>query len=765
MKSAAAPWKRRDARLVILQVLMMALIGTLLFRLAWMQIGESGQYRNAASSNSVREVVVPAQRGLILDQVGRPLVGNRSSLTVTVDRAELARHKDGGRAILTSLATQLGTTYEALLDRMKPCGTPGAPKQPLCWNGPPQQPAVVAEDVPQAVGLQLMERTGEVRAVRTELTPTRSFPRPYGANFAHVAGYLGPITREELAKVDPDRIGAVPPPVGRSGLEQQYNAALDGQPGSQRVAVSRSGQVTERLADTPAAPGENVVTSIDAHLQAVVEKQLSAAVGRARLAGLPGDSGAIVVMDVTNGRVLAMASNPTYDPNVWVGGIEEADYQKLTDPKRATPLLNRATQGVYAPASTFKVISAAAALSGGYSTNSNYECPSAYTVGGQVFRNYESRAYGSISLARALAVSCDTVFYRLANQMWQKDGGLSPNDRSSEAMLAAARNFGLGKVTGIDIPGEYSGRVVGRAEKKARYFEQKDAYCKRAVTGYPEVKPTSRSRLLQLYAKDFCAEGNRFRAGDALNFAIGQGDTGVTPLQMAMVYAAIANGGTLWKPAIARAILSKDGTVHQEINPQENGRLSASAATLDYIRRALAQTTTTGTAAGAFAGFPRSIGVAAKTGTAEVVGKASTSWFASFAPVAQPRYAVLCTVSQGGTGAGTCGPSVRAIYEALFGVSGSAVDRDKSVLKDGAPASAIPAVTSDGMGKDLAGLPSEPRAASPAPSPTRPRPGESGRPGESSAHVQLPKPTPSRPVNEAPVGIVPSAASRSSWST
>lgn len=696
--------RRRDARIIVLQVLVMALVGTLFLRVAWMQLGDSDSYRTAATSNSVREIVVPAQRGLILDQRGRPMVANRSGLSVTVDRAELGRQADGGRAVLTALASKLGTTYEALVDRMKPCGTPGAPKQPLCWNGPRERPVIVAEDVPQEVGLQLMESEGAFRAVRTELTPTRSYPKPYGINLAHLAGYLGPMTKEEVEQLEEDDQRALAnSSVGRAGLEQQYNSVLAGRPGVQQVSVSRSGKVTQTLVDEPAQSGDNLLTSLDAKLQAVVEVQLAAAIARGREQGKPSDSGTIIVSEADTGRVLAMASAPTYDPQVWVGGIRARDYAALTDPEKGNPLLNRATQGTYAPASTFKVVSTAAAAKGGYSLSASYPCPAVYDVGGQLFRNYESRAYGSIDLKRALSVSCDTVFYKMANEMWLKDGGLNPNSSAAELMFNAALDFGLGKRTGIDLPGESSGKVIGREQKEADYAERRDDYCRRAVEGYPEVKPADRAELLKSYAKDFCAEGDKYRAGDALNFAIGQGDTVTTPLQIHTMYAAIANGGDLWKPLIAKAAVSRDGQVKEEFEPVLNGRLSATESTLDFLRDALNDTTINGTASGVFRGFPLAeVPVAAKTGTGEVVGKVSTSWFASFAPTNRPKYVVTCMVSQGGTGSGTCGPSVRAIYEALFGVEGATVNPSKSVL-GGNRKRDVPDVTSDGIGRNPAG--------------------------------------------------------------
>ncbi|MBP7973430.1 MAG: hypothetical protein KAZ48_11575, partial [Candidatus Nanopelagicales bacterium] len=264
------PTLRRDARLIILQVLVVALLATLFMRLVWMQVGEGATYRNAASSNSVRTAVVTPQRGLILDQVGRPIVANRSSLTVTVDRTALAREKDGGQATLVALAKKLSVSYDDLVTRMKPCGTAGAAPQPLCWNGPAGQPVVVATDVPQTVGLQLMEERGDMPAVRTDLRPLRSYPKPYGVNAAHLAGYLGPISQAELDKLDPTSADTADTRVGRAGLEEQYNSVLAGQPGVQRVAVSRSGKVGQTLENRAAVPGDNVVTNIDAHLQAVV---------------------------------------------------------------------------------------------------------------------------------------------------------------------------------------------------------------------------------------------------------------------------------------------------------------------------------------------------------------------------------------------------------------------------------------------------------------------------------------------------------------
>lgn len=700
------PPRRRDRRVVVLQVLALALFGTLLTRLAFVQFVEGGEHRLAASSNSVRELVTNAPRGLILDQVGRPLVSNRSALVITVDRNELARQPSGGRKVLEDLGGLLGTTGAELAERMKPCGTPGAPRQPRCWNGPPTQPVVVADRVSEEVGLSIIEQRDRLPGVRAELSPVRAYPSPYGVNAAHLLGYLGPITREESEAVreaaGEDDI--VPSQVGRSGLEQQFDVDLRGVVGVKRVALNRHGEATKTILDRAAQPGSNVVTNVDARLQAVVQSQLQAAIDRARATGSPADSGAAVVLDATDGRVLALASEPTYDPKVWVGGISERDYARLTDPEGGTPLLNRVTQGLFAPASTFKVFSTIGAIESGFSSSASYPCPSAITVGGQRFTNYKEKPYGSITLEKALAVSCDTVFYRLALDMWQRDGGLDPGPRPAEAIAGAARDFGLGRRTGIDLPGENRGRVDSRESKQARYDEMKDDYCRRARDGYPEEKDRKRADLLKAYAADYCADGGRFRAGDALNAAIGQGETVVTPLQIATAYAAIANGGTLWQPQVVRAVTGRDGSVVREVAPKRVGKVSTSDSVLSFLRSSLARTAVDGTAMETFRGFPlRQIPVAAKTGTAEVVGKGNTSWFASFAPADDPKYVVVFMVSQGGTGSGTSGPSVRAVFEALFGVSGGSVNADRSVLVGGEPNRELPReVTDDGVGQPVA---------------------------------------------------------------
>ncbi len=233
------------------------------------------------------------------------------------------------------------------------------------------------------------------------------------------------------------------------------------------------------------------MTTIDARVQAIAEKQLAAAMARAqskpdfRGRVYPADSGSVVVLDVRTGAIVAMASAPTFDPKVWVGGIDDEVYKDLTSRASGIPLLARAYAGGGAPGSTFKVISTAAAAMDRYKLTDYYGCPSSLTVGDREFKNFESEAYGGISLKRALEVSCDTVFYKIAHEMWLRDGGISPKEDPKDPMQTMARAFGLGSPTGVDLPGESAGRIVDRDAKKAAWEATKDATCKRAKDRLP----------------------------------------------------------------------------------------------------------------------------------------------------------------------------------------------------------------------------------------------------------------------------------------
>ncbi|WP_210577577.1 penicillin-binding protein 2 [Streptomyces sp. GESEQ-4] len=680
---------RVQIRLVVIQILVLSLLGTLGGRLWYLQIREGDEYAKEASGNHVQQVVQPAVRGSILDARGVALADNETRLVVSASRTELLKMKDDGKAVLTKLAGVLGMKPKEVMDKVRLCDakTP----QP-CWNGSPYQPIPVTDEATPRQALQIRERTEDFPGITAEPQAVRRYTSPGAANAAQVLGYLSPVTDEEITKAqDTDSPYLRSDQVGRSGLERAYDKELRGKAGVTRYEVDNLGRVIGQAEADEAQPGDNLVTSIDARVQRVAEYELNEAMKKARDVfddntgeNYKADSGAVIVMEAKTGRLVAMASNPTYDPNAWVGGISAKDYTRLTGKSSNYPLLNRAIQGQAAPGSIFKVVSTAAAVEAGYPFDGNYECSSSYSVGGQVFKNFESQSYGPIDLGRALEVSCDTVFYRLAHSEWQKDGGINPKKgEPKDHFYKAAHQFGLGKETGIDLPNEVTGRVPDRQWKQSYWEANKDAWCKTGKKNGSYVEKISYEN---------CLEGNKMRAGDEINYSIGQGDTLVTPIQMATVYGAIANGGTLYDPTVGKAIISADGKTVSPIKPSAHGKLPVSGKTLAEMNDALAGVATRGTAAWRFGGWPQDkIPMHAKTGTAEVYGKQTTSWFATYTK----DYSVVMTISQGGTGSGASGPAVRNIYDALYGVSDDGQINPKNALLP-TPQKSLPKIKTDG---------------------------------------------------------------------
>ncbi len=687
-------------RLVIVQVLIASMVIALLGRLYYMQIASGPRYQAAALDNQSRDIVTPAARGMILDDKGVPLAMNRTGLVISLDHEALQKAKDGGKELLNRLAKILGTSYEALVARTTLCGAKSAVTIG-CWNGSPYQPIPLTNSANSDMALQIIEHAEKFPGVTAEPEGFRFYPAVGGANAAHVLGYIGPVSTSEMKSKSSRNIGLHQYDlIGKAGLEYQYDTDLRGESGIRQVVVDRTGAITRVVRSTPATPGNHLVTSIDARVQTVVEQQLAAAIARAR-AGPPGDrrgphsadGGAAIVMDVTNGRIIAMASYPTYDPNIWENGLSYKQAKTLFSEASSVPALSRAIQGQFAPASTFKVVSLAAAAAAGYNLDATYDCPVNLKIGDRVFTNFEGERFGRISMRTAIAVSCDTIWYQIAYDMWVRDGGLRPKKNPADYFFKAAKAYRIGERTGIDLPSEVTGRLADRQWKTKWYAANSHFFC----NYQKEAIPSQRTSMLIAIAKENCVDGMKVRAGDAVNFAIGQGDTTITPLQLAQIYAAVANGGTLWRPTIGRAILKPDGTLVREIKPQKLGRIPMNQKTLAFVRDALRAVVTQGTAVYPFSGFP--ISVSAKTGTGEVFGKNlngspkdTTSWLATYAPSEKPRYAVVMMISQGGTGSLTGGPSIRKIYESLFGVTGSTVNPALSLFPKGPP-TGLPGLT------------------------------------------------------------------------
>jgi penicillin-binding protein 2 len=683
--------QRSRLNLVVVQVLVLSLLLAMLGRLFYLQVSAGLKYQNAALNIQSRDIVTPAIRGAIVDDTGLPLAMDRPGMVITVDRSALGKMPDQGQAVLKRVATLLAIKYGDLYVRTRLCGELKIGKRTGCWNGTLYQPIPVTKEATQAQALKILENPDIYPGINATPVPIRSYPALAGENAAHVLGYTGSITVQDLANTTKKYyLNEI---VGKTGLEWQYDRYLQGAPGVKTVIVDRTENITRTATTTLPVAGNNLVTNINAKLQAATEKALAGAVLNARSQGNRADSGAAIVMDVHTGRILAMASYPTYDPNIWQKGLTTAQATALFSEADGVPALSRAISGTYAPASAFKVLSVVAASHAGYSLNANYACPYSIKFGNKVFHNDDTKVQGSMSLQTAIAVSCDTIWYQIGYDQWVKDGGLRAKKNPQDYFFKNAALFGVGKATGIDLPSESSGRLPDRAWKLAYYKSNKNFYCNYAS----RAKPADLTPFLIAIAKENCTDGYIVRAGDAINFAIGQGDTLMTPLQMTQVYAAVANGGTLYKPEVARAIVKSDGTVIQDIAPQKSGNIPASASTIDFLHGALRAVATSGTAASVFANYP--VPVSGKTGTGQVQGrntngtaKDPTSWFASYAPSNKPEYAVVMMVSQGGYGASTSAVGVKEIYNALFGVTGSKVDPTKAVFPTGKPPASLPTI-------------------------------------------------------------------------
>ena len=684
--------QRSRLSLLVVQILIVSLLLALLGRLFYLQIAAGPKYRDAALSIQSRDVVAPANRGLIVDSSGVPLALNKVGLAITIDRIEIDKQPDKGVAVMQRLAKLLKLNYNDVFTNTRLCGELPVGQRAGCWTGSRYQPIPITKEADPDIALQIVERPDQFPGVDAQPISIRSYPGLVDVNAAHVLGYVGPLTEDDLANSSKQYFRSES--IGKAGLEIQYDSYLRGVPGIRTLIVDRKEVITRESQNTKPVAGDHLVTSLDIRLQAAAEQALEDAVKRGRANGYTSDSGAAVVMDIRTGRILALASYPTYDPNAFEKGLTVQQASDLFSEKKSVPALNRALQGLFAPASTFKTVSVVAAAAAGYDLQASYNCPSEVQVGTRAFQNYDSKNQGRMNMKKAVAVSCDTIWYKIAFDEWLRDGGLRPKSSPNDYFFKAAEAFQITEKVGIDLPSESKSRLADRDYKKSWFEQNKDFYCNYKTRA---TKAQQTPFLIQLAAEN-CVDGDKVRAGDAVNFSIGQGDTVVTPLKLTQMYAAIGNGGTIWQTSIAKAIVKTDGTVIKAIDPKKLGTLTTAPSTLKFLQSALREVVVSGTGAGVFAGFP--IEVSGKTGTGQVFGrnpngtlKDDTSWFASFAPTKNPRFAVVMMVGQGGFGASTSGVGVRGIYEAIFGVKGNKVVPGAAIYPNGKPPTALPKIS------------------------------------------------------------------------
>jgi penicillin-binding protein 2 len=636
---------RVRARLSLLSFIVLGLFLALFSRLWYLQVLAGERYGDLAEGNRVRQIVLDAPRGRILDRAGRVLVRNRAAWAVTVNPSELGNQR---AAVLGRLARVLGVPRARIEERLRD------------YTGSPLRGVPVAEDVPVAQLFYLTEHRDKFPGVATEVVALREYPA--GAVAAHVLGYVGEISAAELAS---HRFPGVKEgdTVGKAGVELTYDRLLRGRPGVRDLEVDAKGDVVRTLDSREPVPGNDVRLSIDLDVQRAAERALAAGMQAARSlpdrqrgGTYPATAGTAVVLDPRDGSLLALASLPEYDPRKFSGGISRADFDRYAK-NPGKPLIDRAVQSVYPPGSTWKAFTAMAALGAGIVTPSTLiDSTGSFEFGNTVKHDWKRGGHGPTDLAKSLRESVDDYYYAVGARFAAEERAAElRHEPAGEQMQATARSFGFGHRPALDLPYSVAGTVPDRAWRRRFWEANKKVYCEGTSALFREL----------------CSSGYQWQGGDDLNIAIGQGDLQVSPLQLAVAYGALANSGTVWVPHVGRDVL--DQATHRTVrtyHPRKASIVQRSQADFDAVRQGLEQVPTAGTATAAFQGFPLDrFPVAGKTGTADLPPKAPFAWFASYAPAADPRYVVVVMVEEGGHGGESAAPVARAIYEKLFGLT------------------------------------------------------------------------------------------------
>lgn len=614
-----------ERRLKLLGLIVLVLLAIVLLRLWFLQVMVGHVYALRAEENRYRSVPIQAQRGLILDRKGRILVGNRPNVVVTAMPSLVL----GNQAVISELSDILDMSADDIEKKL------------TYLDQSSQERVILKEGIDEKTQVYLSERKNELPGVSIEVVSVRDYPN--GDLAAHILGYVGKVSDEDLKRVAHPQSYHPGDEIGKSGLERVYENYLRGSSGQKIMEIDSSGRPVRVIRNTESVPGSNIYLSVDLDIQKKAEEVLEKWIYLARQIPLDDGNGfykatggAVVILDATNGEVLAMASFPAYDPNLFVGGISQRNWEYLNDPANHKPLNNR-TILPYAPASAYKVIPAIAGLEEGVlDANTTFTCRGVWTELGEGYFRYcwFKPGHGASNLERALEVSCDIFFYQTGLELDRKR-----RSGAGELLQKYSFLFGLGESTGIDLPAEFES---------------------------PGIVPTEEWK--REYNKDNPQNALWF-VGDTINMVIGQGDLLTTPLQIADLYLAIATGGDLYVPHLATKVETYDGQLVERFEPKVRRKIGVKREHLDLIERGLVRVTQKGTAAQAFADFPLDqIPVAGKTGTAEVVGKQSNAWFASYAPVGDPKYVVVVMVEEAGAGGEVAAQASKEIYRFLFGL-------------------------------------------------------------------------------------------------
>jgi penicillin-binding protein 2 len=639
-------------RIGILGAVALAVFGVLFFRLWALQVLSGPQYLRAALDNQLRSVRIEAPRGQILDRNGTPLVTNNPGTAVQLFPADLPKTWAERLGELKRLSKVVDVSVAQMLRDIKRRGND------------PVTPVVVRETVKRTAPINyLYEHIEEFPGVHVTDTYLRGYP--HGSIAAHILGYVNEISAPQLKQLQ-SKGYAAGDKIGEAGVEATYDSYLRGHAGLAQLRVDSLGRPRSQfVTKRPPDPGNSIRLTIDLDLQRAAEQALVYGIDKARLNGKwAADGGAIVALDPHDGSILAMASNPTYEPKLYTGHVSLRRLRNagLAGPSASLqnyPSLNRAIAGAYPAGSTFKPVTALAALETRLITPSTMlQCTGSYTVykddgSGQVdrvFFNWDKFIDQGMTLPTALAVSCDTFFYRLGSMFYD----LPPSQ--GHPLQAWGAKFGIGQPTGVDIGPESSG-LLPTPEWRRRTFTAKTD-----PTGWQV------DRL--------------WKTGDSIQLTIGQKDLLVTPLQMARFYALVANGGKLVRPHVVQDV--EDGgsgpnsyaRIIHRFAPAAPQPVGLDPTYLSVVQDGLWQATHTalGTSTGVFGQFP--VTIAGKTGTAEKIvhlpgfdGSQDQSWWCGYGPAApgeNPQIVVCALIENGGHGGDAAAPAALKVFEAYF---------------------------------------------------------------------------------------------------
>lgn len=606
-----------SSRLVGFAAVIGAIFAALLARLWSMQLVSSDEYTKEAESNRTRTVTTAAPRGRILDRNGAEIVSNRSSLTVVAD-ADVADDEVEMQLLANLIGMPRQAVYRKVIDSSE-----GA-----------QSVRTVATDVSRRVVAYLGEHPAAFSGVSVQQRSQRSYPQ--GTLAAHVVGYTGTVTAEQLEASGSDdssvqyKSGDV---VGQAGVEAMYESILQGIRGEQTVYVDSNGKILQSSTKIDPQSGSDVVLTIDSGIQKAAEDSLEKVLTELRQKGKNPAGGSVVCLDCTNGEVLAMASAPTFSPSIFVGGIANSDWEGLTNEASNYPLLNRAISGQYPSASTIKPFTSFAALDNGIATpQSGYVCNGWWTGLGEAYGMwcYNHDGHGGLNLQQGITFSCDVVFYEIGK-------GFS-NSSNKDGMQQKFRQYGFGSATGIDLPSEAVGRVPDAAWKWDYFSSLPDA-------------------------------DREWHPGDYCNIAIGQGDILVTCLQIAHAYSSIANRGPVFKPHVLKCVKSNIGNgsvIDYKVSQTDD--ISEEDDYRDLVERGLEGVIYEESESQAAHWTNLNVKVAGKTGTGEQtsVGR-NICWMVAYAPADDPKYVVAANVDGGDWGSTTAMLVARDVLGQIYG--------------------------------------------------------------------------------------------------